>query len=234
MLQMRDPQVITLIADPKVIAIPIQENGDSYIDLKDQSLIAYGPSPEIPNNTDYTKMRKTVYDKLLQAQTQLPEGIRFCLYECYRSLSLQTLLFTNRYTNVHQLHPNWSEEQLFNETTKLISPIVNMDGSNNIPAHSTGGAFDIYLIDENGDPLDMGIHPKDWMEDKDGSISQTNSMVISKQAQNHRAIMSGVLEAVEFANYPTEYWHWSYGDRYWAFQLGRSHAIYGPLQTSGN
>ena len=32
------------------------------IDLSDQSVILFGTSPEIPDNKNYTKMRKTVYE----------------------------------------------------------------------------------------------------------------------------------------------------------------------------
>lgn len=218
---------ITLIADPKVVAIPIQENGDPFIDLKDQAVIDYGPSPEIPDNTDYTQMRKTVYEKLVQAQELLPTGIRFCLYECYRSLDLQTMLYENRYKIIKGQNPEWTEEQLFIETIKMVSPIINMDGTRNTPAHSTGGAIDIYLIDEKGDPLDMGIHPKDWMEDTHGTLSLTSSAHISSHALKNRQTMNNALEAVGFVNYPTEFWHWSYGDRYWAYILGKPYAIYG-------
>lgn len=219
-------QQLTLIADPKVLAIHIIDNGDIFIDLKDQNLLVYGPSPEIPNNTDYTKMRKTVYEKLLQAQDLLPSGIRFCLYEGYRSLSLQKMLFDTRYANIRKHYINWSESQVFEETIKLVSPVINLDGSKNVPPHSTGGAVDVYLIDEEGNPLEMGIHPKDWMQDEDGSLSLTHSAIISPDAKHYRKMMNQVLEAVGFVNYPTEYWHWSYGDRYWAYQLEHSHAIY--------
>jgi len=34
-----------------------------------------------------------------------------------------------------------------------------------------------------------------------------------------------------FVNYPTEWWHWSYGDRYWAYATHRSAAIYGPVEV---
>jgi D-alanyl-D-alanine dipeptidase len=30
---------------------------------------------------------------------------------------------------------------------------------------------------------------------------------------------------------PTEWWHWSYGDRYWAFAAHRPAAIYGPIEA---
>ena len=36
------------------------------------------------------------------------------------------------------------------------------------------------------------------------------------------------MTATGFVNYPSEWWHWSYGDRYWAFIAGPSHARYGP------
>lgn len=217
---------IVLIADPKVLAIPIVENHEPMIDLSLHKEISYGPSPEIPNNTDYTKMRQSVYEKLKEAQALLPKGLHFCLYEGYRSLELQKTLFNNRYDKVKKLHPNWSSQQLFDETTKLVSPIINADGSRNIPPHSTGGAVDVYLLDDKGQPVEMGIHPKDWMLDTDGVVSLTESEHISEEAKRNRAIMSTVLSKVGFANYPTEYWHWSYGDRYWAYSKHQAHALY--------
>lgn len=78
---------ITLIANPKVLAMQIVDNQVPMIDLNQQNEIAYGPSPEIPNNTDYTQLRKTVYEKLKQAQRLLPKGVHFCLYEGYIPLA---------------------------------------------------------------------------------------------------------------------------------------------------
>ena len=218
---------VTLISDPKVLSIPIQENHEALVDLSKQSIITYGPSPEIPNNTNYTYLRKTVYEKLKRAGQQLPKGMHFCLYEGYRSLSLQKMIFEQQYQNTLRRHPDWPISDIFKETTKLVSPVVNQDGSNNIPPHSTGGAIDVYLIDDEGNPLEMGIHPKDWMQDKDGGLSLTGSTLISDEAKANRHIMSDVLSREGFVNYPTEYWHWSYGDRYWAFAKNESMAIYG-------
>ena len=48
------------------------------------------------------------------------------------------------------------------------------------------------------------------------------------EAQKNRKIMSEVLTKVGFVNYPTEYWHWSYGDRYWAYHKQQPFALYGP------
>ncbi len=220
-----------LIADPRVLAIPVKENHESMIDLVFQSEITIGPSPEIENNTDYTKMRKTVYEKLLFAQSLLPKNIKFCLYEGYRSLSLQKFLFESRQKNVLAAHPHLSNKELFDEVIRMVSPVINYDGSTNIPPHSTGAAVDIYLIDEKGEALDMGIHPKDWLLDVDGTLSKTNAPEISDEAKKNRQIMSGVMSKAGFVNYFTEYWHWSYGDRYWAYQTQQLHAIYGVIES---
>ncbi|VEB33258.1 M15 family metallopeptidase [Legionella cherrii] len=217
---------ILLIADPKIIAIPVIDNQEPMIDLINHPGISYGPSPEIPNNTDYTKMRKTIYEKLKNAQSLLPTGLRLCLYECYRSLTLQKSLFDTRHEKVKKKHPEWSAEQIFTETTRMVSPVINQDGSPNIPPHSTGAAIDVYLIDEQGEAIEMGIHPKDWMNDLDGSLSLTASEIITEEAKKNRKIMSQVLEAVGFVNYGNEYWHWSYGDRYWAYYKQKPYAFY--------
>jgi len=222
---------ITLINDPDVLKISIKEKKEPFIDLKNQDIIAFGPSPEIENNTDYTKIRKTVYEKLMQAQKLLPRGIKLCLYEGYRSLELQNRLFEERFRKIKGLYPKWPRDQIFNETVKLVSPVTNKDGSPNIPPHSTGGAVDMYLISDKGKVLDMGILTKDWMKDEQGLLSQTDSNLISDEAIKNRKIMGDILCEVGFINYPTEYWHWSYGDKYWAYQAKEKNAIYGAVET---
>ena len=161
----------------------------------------------------------------------LPKGLHFCLYEGYRSFSLQKKLFDTRFEKVKKLHPSWSLSSIYTETTKLVSPVINQDGSKNIPPHSTGGAIDVYLINDKGEPINMGIHPKDWMDDMDGAVSLTASKRISAEEQKNRKLMSHALLSVGFVNYPTEYWHWSYGDRYWAYNKHESHAIYSSVQS---
>lgn len=213
------------IADPAITAIPIIECGEPLIDLRNQSAISFGPPPERPDNICYTKMRKTVYDKLSQAQEMLPKGIRFCLYEGWRSLQLQNELFEAMYANNAKSYPHMNAAELFLETTKLVSPLTLPDGTPNIPPHSTGAAIDVYLVNANG-MLDMGIPLNQWSQDTGAFLSQTDSPHISEDARNNRALMSHALSALGFINYPYEYWHWSYGDRYWAFQTQSPYAIY--------
>lgn len=199
------------------------------MDLKDQSIIIFGPSPGIPNNTELYEDEKKRLRSVSKSPIFLPKGYKLCLYEAYPTLLTQEQIFSDQYNQLKSLQPAWSHAQIFQECTKLVSPVINLDGSENIPPHSTGGAIDVYLLDLNGRAVDMGIHPKDWMQDLDGTMSQTDSMKVSLKAQRHRAIMSKALSEVGFINYPTEYWHWSFGDRYWAYHTRNPKAIYGSL-----
>jgi D-alanyl-D-alanine dipeptidase len=218
---------ITLIADPQVLAVPIQENHEPLVNARDFPELLIGPSPEIENNLSYTYMRKIVLTKLQTAQNLLPSHLRLCLYEGLRTLSLQKLLFEKEWQKIKTLHPQFSQEEIYNQVTKLVSPLKTLDGAFNIPPHATGAAVDVYLVDtESNQPVDMGILAKDWMDDPEGKLSLTDSEFISFEAVKHRSILCHVMREVGFVNYPTEYWHWSYGDRYWAFIKNEPYAFF--------
>ena len=52
--------------------------------------------------------------------------------------------------------------------------------------------------------------------------------VPAEAARRHRDILGTAMDAAGFINYPAEWWHWSYGDRYCAFQTACELALYGP------
>ena len=43
---------------------------------------------------------------------------------------------------------------------------------------------------------------------------------------NRRELLINIMTKVGFVNYPLEWWHWSYGDRYWA-AVNKTESIYG-------
>lgn len=60
------------------------------------------------------------------------------------------------------------------------------------------------------------------------NLTYTYSKYISKEAENNRKILIKAMEKAGFINYPTEWWHWSYGDCYWAY-FNKCDAIYSPV-----
>src|SRR3989338_6969654 len=163
-MTVRNAKKIIYIADPEILAIPIVECGEPLIDIKKHTQLLYGPPPECPLTAPfYTKIRKTVFDKLCQAQQDLPKGWHFRLYEGFRSLEVQQLLFDQEYQRVMKRYPSKSHDFYFHQTTSLVSPTINLDGSKNIPAHNTGGAIDIEVVTEKGKLVDMGMTAADWI-----------------------------------------------------------------------
>lgn len=227
------PKKIVYIADPEVLAVPIQECGEPLVDASMHTELEYGPPPECELTADcYTKMRATVFRKLCEAQSELPSGWYFRLYEGFRSLTVQKMLFDNEYKRVSARFPKATPEELFYETTRLVSPVTNLDGTPNIPAHNTGGAIDIEIVKADGELLDMGMTAKDWCT-VNPELCLTDSPLISSEARRNRAFLLQLMEYFGFVNYPTEWWHFSYGDRYWAYHREAQHAIYGSADELG-
>lgn len=205
--------------------VPIKENGEPLIDLKEQIIIAYDAS-FLLENPECTKVRKTVYEKLCEAQKLLSSGMRFELSVGLRSLQVQDKMFKEMYKEVQKKYPQMSEKELFLETSKFVVPVRTWEGIQNTPPHSTGGAIDILLIDQEGKQIDMGVNVVDPNQEE---LLRTDSPHISVEARKNRDIMAKALSAVGFVNYPAEFWHWSYGDRRWAFVTGAPYSIYGPI-----
>jgi D-alanyl-D-alanine dipeptidase len=220
-------QKILSPADPKILTISIEECGEDFIDLKDQTILKYGPPPEcIETKDDYTKLRKTVYEKLCRVREKLPKGYFIRLYDSYRSLAIQKWLFEEEYTRVKKMQPHFFHEECFQGAARLVSPVTMLDGKANVPPHSTGGAVDVEVIHESGELLDMGMAIKDWNR-VEPDCCRTDYEAISSEAKANRQLLLQLMEAEDFVNYPMEWWHFSYGDRYWAYHKNQTHAVYG-------
>nr|AIA12823.1 D-ala-D-ala dipeptidase [uncultured bacterium] len=146
-LLMRDVDFL-LISDPKIWAVSVQECHEPLIDLRHLNFLIS------PNRAafyaGFTKVRAGVADKLVAAQQSLPKGMRFLFSEGHRPISLQKTMFADYYAQLQKAHPEWEADYLQRETTKYIAP------PEDVPPHSTGGAFDITLVDRAGAELDMG------------------------------------------------------------------------------
>ncbi|MCX6709655.1 MAG: dipeptidase, partial [Candidatus Woesearchaeota archaeon] len=89
----------------------------------------------------------------------------------------------------------------------------------------TGGAVDITICDSKRRQMDMGSEIDFFPE----NLSAREK--ISAIAKRNRALLKRCLEKQGFVNYPLEWWHWSYGDVYWAAVLKKKNAIYRPVSA---
>ena len=211
-------------------AINVVDCDEPMIDLKAQELIAFGPPPETPESEPfYTRMRASVYQRLVRAQSALPAGIRLRLYEGYRSPQVQKRLFEQELVRVREQFPDLSDQDIWAQATRRVSAPARLDGTPVIAPHSTGGAVDVELIDQAGMPLDCGMEIRDWAE-VSPRICVADCLQLPSRARQNRALLHGVMCDAGFVDYPVEWWHFSWGDQYWAWRTGRKEARYGQLE----
>lgn len=214
-----DADSIVFIGDVRIKSVPVIESGEEMMDLqKEAAFLACDHSEENKEGKSplLFMARKGLVQRLEAAQALLPEGIRFLIKECYRPLAIQEESFNWYINELKKRRPDWGQDKLYEECSKLVAPVE-------VAPHSTGGAVDLTLINSEGSPLDMGTF-YDAEPLQTDYATYTNAQNIPAQAKRNRRFLSEAMTKLGFVNYPTEWWHWSYGDKYWAFMTKASHA----------
>ncbi|MDH2425157.1 M15 family metallopeptidase [Sphaerisporangium sp. TRM90804] len=208
---------VVLISDPRVTSIPVEECGEALADAR--GVLAVDKRLADPDGA-YAHLRTGLLDRLRDAQRQLPYGYRLLVVEGYRPPALQRRYFEEYKDGLRAVFPDLSPEELHTAASRYVSPIE-------VAPHTAGAAVDLTLTDEDGIELDMGTQVNDTPEQSDGAC-YTAAPNISAEARQHRKTLACALESAGLVNYPTEWWHWSYGDRYWAMTTNTQAALYGP------
>ncbi|MFI0978316.1 M15 family metallopeptidase [Streptomyces sp. NPDC021093] len=209
---------IVLMADPKIAAIPVEECGEPLVDVRKSGLRTGGERLDAAGA--YAHLREGVVQRLLHAQELLPDGLRLVIVEGYRPPELQREYFEEYAAELRALNPDWNAAELRSAASRYVSPPE-------IAPHSAGGAVDLTLADADGRELDMGTRMNASPEESAGAC-YTEGPGVSPEGRANRAVLGTALTAAGLVNYPTEWWHWSYGDRYWALGTGARAAVYGP------
>ncbi|CAM5637793.1 D-alanyl-D-alanine dipeptidase [Streptomyces spiroverticillatus] len=209
---------IVLMADPKIAAIPVEDCGEPLVDVREFGLEL---RPEqVEDGEPYALLRSGVVERLLRAQDSLPDGLRLVIVEGYRPPDLQRHYFEEYEAELRALHPAWGASRIRTAASRYVSPPE-------IAPHSAGGAVDLTLADAEGRELDMGTRMNASPEESAGAC-YTDGPGVPPEARERRAVLGAALQGAGLVNYPTEWWHWSYGDRYWALAQGERAALYGP------
>jgi D-alanyl-D-alanine dipeptidase len=210
---------MVLLSDPAIAAITVRENGEPVVDAGDDLRI---DTREAHHNPMHRYVRTQLRDRLLKAAATLPSGLRLLLIEGYRPPALQLAQFTGYESELARRFPDWDGGRLRREASRYISPPE-------VAPHCTGGAIDLTLCADDGSELDMGT-AVNASPVESANRCYTAAEDISPEAARNRSVLSTALVGAGLVNYPTEWWHWSFGDRYWAFLTGSS-TLYAPLTT---
>lgn len=159
-------------------------------------------------------VRVEVYERLLQAKAFLPNGITFRIWDAWRPFCLQKELY-NKYSEriINYFHlESQSEACQKKEIAKYVSePVYDIMYA---PVHTTGGAVDVTLVDSDGRELDLGTEFDAFSEETCTNYFESSD---NEKVKENRRILWNAMEQAGFTNLPSEWWHFDYGDKFWAY-----------------
>ncbi|MFD4260307.1 M15 family metallopeptidase [Streptomyces sp. NPDC058534] len=188
---------IVLMSDPKVAAVPVQECGEPLVDVRRGGALLADRRKWQDSAGACFHLREGVLTRLLEAQAQLPPGLRLLFVEGYRPPALQRRYFDKYASQLRTAHPHWSPDQLRSAASRYVSPPE-------IAPHSAGAAVDLTLADAEGRELDMGTRMNATPEESAGAC-YTHADNISAEARCHRTLLGTALTTAGLVNYPTEW-----------------------------
>ena len=209
------------MADPRVAGIPVLDNGEPLVDLGEAGFLIDGHLAADPAGA-FRQYRAGAAERLARAEKLLPAGLRLLVVEAYRPAGLQRELFEGYREELAKLNPHHTAEQLRTAASRYVSPPE-------LGPHTAGAAIDLTLCDAEGRELDMGT-PMNANPEQSGGRCYTDAEGLEPRVVENRAILVEAMHSAGFVNYPTEWWHFSYGDRYWALLSQRPEAVYGPIE----
>jgi D-alanyl-D-alanine dipeptidase len=215
----------------KIALLTRRPSTDSLVDLSAYpfllapSVHAYGKDKTKP-----MYLRRMVAEKLVVAQSFLPEGFCFKILSGWRSLAEQSALFEAYKSSLSEEFPELGNAELHRRAAAFIAP---PDHEVLIPPHCTGGAVDLTIADSQGRSVDMGECPDD------GGLKYFNaecSAFFFEQAggnpiaAENRRLLRSVMTLMDFCICEEEWWDFNYGNDVWAVSTGRSYSFYGYIE----
>lgn len=202
-----------LLSDPRVRAVPVREAGDPLVALDAR----FGPARAL--------VRSGLAERLASALPLLPTGVHLRVLEGHRTVEDQRSIIARYTAEVLAAQPGVAGDELRHLTSRFVAPVE-------VAPHVAGAAVDLTLVDASGAELDLGTAVDATPEESDGACYFA-APDLDPVARAHRDLLAAALVPAGLVNYPTEWWHWSFGDRYWALVTGADNAPYGPATTRG-
>ena len=172
------------------------------------------------NDLEYSpiiKVRKKVFEKLNEADKLLKEinsDYQLMVVYGYRAMEKQVKYFNEEIKKYRNSFDNQLDLYEFVHE-KIAVPEVS--------GHPTGGAVDVVIYDMKKDTIiDFGTPVHDFNDSK----SYIYYSKIREYEHNNRILLRKIMLKVGFAPYDGEWWHFSYGDREWAYYYNKKKYLY--------
>ncbi|SAL71830.1 peptidase M15D, vanX D-ala-D-ala dipeptidase [Caballeronia arvi] len=172
----------------------------------------------------FSWVRADVAQRLVAAARLLPREYQLLVVEGYRPLEVQRKYFDDYTATLREAHAYVDEAALYEMVSKWVAPP-------DVGGHPAGAALDLTLQFADGRHVEMGSVVNANDAESSGAC-YTDSSFITREAAKNRTVLFTAMSAAGFVNYPSEWWHWSYGDRYRAVVNNMPFALYGPVEET--
>ena len=206
--------------------IQIKENSEPLVDVKKyvpNAIIHLGKERMRLEKTAY--LRRTVARMLKKADSYLPKGYRFVINDAWRPQYVQFAILNDFIKKGRKRFPGLNEKERMREINKYVAPWKGK----NVSGHMTGGAIDLRMVDRRGKKIPM-ISRK--LAYKENSLSKQEKL--PQYIKNNRRTFFNAMGKSGLSNFPKEYWHWSYGDHWWAKRNKKKETFYGIAKDAKN
>ncbi len=173
------------------------------------------PLLKMDNAESNCLVRKEVYDNLVKAAALLPTNYRFKIWDAWRPLALQEELFTIYSNDIIKTFHLEEEKEALTVIQQFVS--IPSKDRETPPVHTTGGALDITIEDNKGNELNMGTAFDVFGEQTQTAYFEQFNTKETHLIRSNRRLLYNTLTSVGFTNLPSEWWHYDYGDQFWAY-----------------
>lgn len=167
-------------------------------------------------------VRKSVYEKLIKVSKDLKKinnNYKIIVAYGFRDMKKQKKYFSEILEEV---------KDKFTDKMEMYEYIHEKIAVPEVAGHPTGGAVDAAIFDvSKNEILDFGCEILDYSTTK----CYYENEEITEEQMNNRKLLRKTMMSEGFAPYDGEWWHFSYGDKEWAFYYNKEKALYNQVDA---
>ncbi|MDJ0714544.1 MAG: M15 family metallopeptidase [Prochloraceae cyanobacterium] len=226
--------------------ITIQECGEPLIAIPLEKFAVTTPHPYEKLGANYGGrspyyLRQGVLKALIAAQSKLQEdysGWQIEIFDAYRPVEVQQFMVDytfasvvrDRRLNLQKLSAQ-QRQSIWEQVYKFWA-VPSLD-PRTPPPHSTGAAVDITLVDHRGETLDMGSEIDEISPRSHSNYYANSKTKERRQYHARRELLHQIMRKAGFRRNPGEWWHFSLGDRMWAWLCNRENPANNAIARYG-
>lgn len=202
-----------------------ESDKEEFVLLPSEDNLVFGKYQKIRNMLEYgdkIAVRKNIYEKLINVANKIKKEYpqyKILVAFGYRDMKVQEKFF---YEILEKVKDDFTDEMEMYEYIHEKIAVPEVSG------HPTGGAVDVAIYDSSTNSiLDYGCEILDYSTH---SCYYVTDGLTENQKENRKMLRQYMIEE-GFAPYDGEWWHFSYGDKEWAFYYKKEKALYNQVDV---